>query len=184
MLADGTILVAGTAVVGRTSNKLFNRDFALARYDANGDRDPSLGTGGKVTPDFNGNTDRANALVVQDDGSIVLAGDVSPAVGAPGGVGDFGLARYTEGGALDGSFGSGGKVTADIGGGVNLAQAIRSLRTERSSSQAVLTLPGSPSVKNHGGVARFFADGTLDSSFGTQGKVVLNGIRVGGEPSR
>lgn len=72
-----------------------------------GDLDPSFGTGGTVTTtDLPG---PANALVVQADGKLVAAG------AAPGpGQGNFGLARYNANGALDPSFGTGGKVTTDF----------------------------------------------------------------------
>jgi hypothetical protein len=49
----------------------------------------------------------ANALAVQANGKIVVAGSRR--------FNDFAVARYTSGGRPDGSFGSGGKVTTDFG---------------------------------------------------------------------
>src|SRR6266536_3291285 len=69
--------------------------------------DPSFGTGGQVTTDFGG-FDSAQAVAVQSDGKIVAAGST--------GGGDFALARYNGDGSLDSTFGSGGKVTTDVGG--------------------------------------------------------------------
>jgi len=88
MLALPTVLAGGSA---RT---------ALA---AAGDLDPTFGTDGKVTTD-SGQPDTAAALAVQADGKLVAAG------GGFGILGQFKLARYLPSGALDPSFGTGGKV--------------------------------------------------------------------------
>src|SRR5436853_5355143 len=56
---------------------------------AAGDLDLSFGTGGKVTTDFFGDRDRANAMALQSDGKIVVAGSALNM-----GTGDFALARY------------------------------------------------------------------------------------------
>ena len=85
-------------------------DFALARYEANGNLDTSFGSGGKVTTDFGGDNDGASALAIQTDGKIVAAGTASVGVGV-----NFALARYDPNGSLDTDFGSGGKVTTDFG---------------------------------------------------------------------
>lgn len=176
---DGKIVVAGIAVVGRTSNDLFNRDFAVARYRADGELDPTFGTGGKVTTDFHGNTDRAFALALQADGSIVLAGDVAVPDAAGVFAADFGVARYDAAGSLDPSFGGTGKVTTDIGGAVDTAQAIAIAGDGAIVVAGDLTLSGASSL-DHTGVARYLDDGALDGSFGAgAGKVVLRNVRVG-----
>jgi hypothetical protein len=64
-------------------------DFALARYHRDGTLDRTFGTGGKVTTDFAGGEDRAEALVVQD-GKPVAAGSTITASGGQ----RFALARY------------------------------------------------------------------------------------------
>src|SRR5262249_41502767 len=65
---DGKIVVAGST----TSNQ---RDFALARYNRDGSLDASFGSGGKVTTDFGGSIDKAEAVAVQSTGKIVVLGD-------------------------------------------------------------------------------------------------------------
>jgi hypothetical protein len=52
----------------------------------------------------------ANGVVVRTDGKIVAAGTVGTSPWR-----DFALARYTNSGRLDGTFGSGGKVVTDFG---------------------------------------------------------------------
>jgi uncharacterized delta-60 repeat protein len=76
MQPNGGIVAAGGA----------NSDVALARYGTGGDLDQSFGVAGKVTTDFGG-VERAEGLVLQADGRIVVAGTTS--VGD-----DFALARY------------------------------------------------------------------------------------------
>jgi uncharacterized delta-60 repeat protein len=89
-------------------------DFALARYNTDGTLDQSFGNAGKVVTHLEAqstvpSSSIAQSLVVQRDGKLVVAG-----LGAGY---DFGLARYTTRGRLDGSFGRGGKVLTDFGSG-------------------------------------------------------------------
>jgi uncharacterized delta-60 repeat protein len=81
--ADGKLVAAGFTNAGA------GEDFALARYRPNGTLDPTFGTGGKVTTDFAGGEDRAEALVVQG-GRLVAAGSTISASGGQ----RFALARY------------------------------------------------------------------------------------------
>jgi uncharacterized delta-60 repeat protein len=65
--ADGRIVVAG-------SSSNVNRDFAVARYNANGTLDTTFANQGKLTIDFLGFTDIADSVAIQPDGKIVLGG--------------------------------------------------------------------------------------------------------------
>jgi len=67
--------------------------------------DTSFGTGGKVINDFGGR------VALLPDGKIVAAGAAS----SPDGF-DFSLSRFNTNGTLDTTFGSGGRVTTDLGG--------------------------------------------------------------------
>jgi uncharacterized delta-60 repeat protein len=115
VVQDGKLVAGGTAFTGTTA------DFALARYRHDGTLDPSFGTGGKVTTDVSagalGGDDLVNALVVQD-GKLVAAGFAFP------GTFDFALARYRDNGALDPTFGDGGKVTTDFARGEDRAEGL------------------------------------------------------------
>ena len=95
-------------------------DFALARYNPNGALDATFGTGGKVTTDFAGDTDRAFAVALQTDGRIVAAGETTTGYRGE----DFALARYNPNGALDATFGEGGQVTTDFAGDTDRAFAV------------------------------------------------------------
>ena len=68
--ADGKIMVAGAAFKTFASPP----DFALVRYNSDGSIDTGFGSGGTITTDVAGGTDVAQALAIQSDGKVVVAG--------------------------------------------------------------------------------------------------------------
>ena len=164
---DGKILVAGTAQVDSTY------DFAVARYNANGSLDASFGSGGKVTTEFGASdatqNDQSQALALQPDGKIVVAGYSSTK--KPGGdvSTDFALARYKADGSLDASFGTKGRVTTHFGNGND-----RIYKVVVQSNGKIVAMGRSFGATNREvdfEVARYTASGSLDASFGNGGKV-------------
>ena len=139
---DGRILAAGRAN--------FAQDFGLARYQTNGALDTAFGTNGIVTTDFNGSIDRAFSMVLQIDGKIVLAGAANLTNGSTG---DFGLARYNPSGALDPTFGAGGKVITDFGGTVEIARGV----VIQSDNKIVAAGPTSAISASDFALARYLA---------------------------
>lgn len=95
-------------VAGGFTNVSQNYQFALAFYNNDGTYVSAVGTNGLViTPSFSVNSnDFARALVLQDDGRIVLAGTTVDANGQS----NFAVARYNPDGTLDATFGTGGQV--------------------------------------------------------------------------
>ena len=160
-------------VVGATNSNPFDinssDDFALARYEVDGSLDQSFGDGGKVTTDFGDSFDQAEAVAVQDDGKVVVAGVTES------GSGDFALARYAPDGTLDQDFGNGGKVRTDFGGS-DFAYAL-ALQSDGKAVVAGFSNIGDPS--RDFALARYDTDGTLDQDFGNGGKVRTD--FVGGE---
>lgn len=75
---DGKIVVAGTS----------DGNFALARYNANGTLDTSIGNNGRVVTDFGG-SNVAYTVAIQPDGKIVVAGYAFITAN-----GDFAVVRY------------------------------------------------------------------------------------------
>jgi len=123
-----------------------------------GQLDPTFGTGGIFSSNF-GNTfgASANAVALQTDGKIVIVG-----AGGPGGTG--GLARINSNGTLDASFGSGGVVTSNFN---DLAAATIVLGVAvQSDGKIVAAANGIPS---RFAVGRFNSDGSVDTTFGTNG---------------
>ena len=68
---DGKILVAGRGAYNGGSY-----DFALARYNANGNLDISFDVDGKVTTDMGSLYDFGRSVTLQSDGKILMAGEV------------------------------------------------------------------------------------------------------------
>jgi uncharacterized delta-60 repeat protein len=83
---DGRIVAAGSAF----ANPAGGRDFVLVRYNSDGAVDNSFGNLGTVITDFGGE-DFADAVVLQPDNKIVVAGEY---FNFSDGRGDFALARY------------------------------------------------------------------------------------------
>jgi uncharacterized delta-60 repeat protein len=160
---DGKIVAAGLSYASGKA------EFALARYIANGSLDTSLGSGGKVLTDFSGSSgyDEAKAVAIQKDGKIVAAGV------SGGGPYDFALARYNADGSLDTSFGSGGKVLTDIGGTGDVAYAVAIQKDGKIVAAGSSNASGSGDYDDFA-LARYNADGSPDTSFGSGGKVLTN----------
>ena len=165
---DGKIVAAGTA----------SSQIRVVRYNTDGSLDQSFGSGGVVTTAAGAFGSDAKALVLQPDGKIVVGGDSSD-----GSETQFALVRYDANGSLDATFGSGGVVTTQVGAGEQLSRRPRSYgRTGRSSPTATAVDGSTVAVP---GLARYNADGSLDSTFGSGGIVttpVFGGTDVSGGP--
>lgn len=151
--ADGKIVAAGTA--GGNGNT-----FALARYNANGTLDSTFSGDGKVMTDFTPGLDGAAGVVIQANGKIVAAGTAY----ADCGCNKFALARYNANGTLDATFGGDGKVTTYFGFGAH-GDAVA------LQANGKLVVAGSSSELARFALARYAVDGSLDTSFGGDGKV-------------
>jgi uncharacterized delta-60 repeat protein len=151
--ADGKLVAAG----GRGG------DFALARYQPDGTLDQGFGTGGVVMTDFAGSFDEVQGLTVQPDGKLVATG-----VAGTGAGDDFGLARYHPDGTLDASFGTGGLVTTDFTGNPDTGFVV----VVQPDGRLVAAGAAGTPAGNDFGLARYHPNGTLDTTFGTGGKVI------------
>jgi uncharacterized delta-60 repeat protein len=102
--ADGKIVVAGHTEV--------NSDIAVARFHPNGSLDGSFDPGGTDGPGKktfgHGGFDIANAVLVQPDGKIVVAG-------AGNAKADFAVTRLNSDGSYDSTFDGDGIAAADFG---------------------------------------------------------------------
>jgi uncharacterized delta-60 repeat protein len=159
--ADGKLVAAGTA------NSAEGSMFGLVRYNPDGTLDPTFGTGGTVTTAFDGGSVfGARSLAVQADGKLVLAGTV--ASGQDGNL-DFALARYQPDGALDPTFGSGGRVTTDLMGDDN-AEAL----VVQADGKLVAAGSVNSATAFDFALARYQPDGALDPTFDRDGKVTTD----------
>jgi uncharacterized delta-60 repeat protein len=143
---DGKIVVVGEVTRPGT-------DFGLARYNPDGTLDSSFGQAGLVLTDFDSRSDSATSATLQPDGKIVVAGTSD---------GDYVVARYNPDGALDSSFGQAGRTITDIAG------------TDRAYAVALLPdgkIVASGISGNAVSALRLNPDGSLDTTFGTNGSV-------------
>ena len=148
--SDGKILLAGLIV---------NQDFALVRYNSNGTLDNNFGTGGKLITNISGTAGLRTAVVIQNDGKIVLASQVHQLNDD-----DIVLIRYNSNGTLDNTFGNGGIQTTDIAGANEGAYSVV-LQTDSK----IVVCGSSSAVNTRIVLLRYNTDGTLDNTFGNGG---------------
>lgn len=132
-----------------------------------GSLDPTFGVGGVVLTDFGNTADTGTATAIQRDGKIIVVGSSDQS-----GTGlDFALARYNPNGSLDPSFGIGGKVTTDFGDASDTAMAVA---VEHDGKIVVAGYSYQPGTGYDFAVARYNRNGSLDRSFGDNGKVTTD----------
>ncbi|RKI20120.1 hypothetical protein D7Y15_01800 [Corallococcus sp. AB030] len=157
---DGKIVIASTRDQGAAT------DFALVRYTASGAPDTTFGSGGLVIYNYV-MFDHAIDVAIQPDGRILLAGSSSNNTNL-----DFVVARFTSTGALDSTFGVGGRATYDFPSGRNDSMTDMALQPDGKVLAVGLTyaIGASPDF----GLVRFTASGALDSSFGGGGALKID----------
>ncbi len=155
---DGKMVVAGTAgTVGS------NADFGVYRYNANGTLDTSFGPSANGYVQLNpvGPSDQPEAVLVQPDGKIIVAGYGTNSTTQSG---EMVIARLRPNGTLDGfEFGSGGIVRLTFGAGV-----FTTLMDAVLQPDGKIVLSGS--IGNNFAVVRLNANGSLDTGFGSGGQ--------------
>jgi uncharacterized delta-60 repeat protein len=151
---DGKIVVAGRANRGAKS------DFGVARFKPNGAADSSFGLNGHTAADFGGDFEEADAVVVQLDGKIVVAGSTSKVTNA------FAVARIDPNGLFDKSFGTGGRVTVAFGA----SDGANAVALRPDGKIVVAGFTSTNTTVYDFAVAQLNRDGSLDSSFGVGGK--------------
>jgi len=167
----------GDILVGLSIGYPFT-DFSLARYTSAGKLDSSFGKGGLVEvshPESGkgaGIVGEPRDLAVEPSGKILAVGSAETASGAAA----FGVARFDENGAVDSTFGAQGiaEVPPPEGDGA----AGESLLEEPSGKIVVggsVVVPQGH-ISSYGELVRLNPNGTLDTTFGSGGKVVLKGI--------
>ncbi len=154
---DGKYVMVGWSDAAGT------RDFIVARYNFDGSLDTSFGSGaGYVVTAIGTSNDEAQDVQVLADGKILVAGY---AINGSNGT-DIALVRYNADGSLDTSFGGGtGRVMSGWTGEDNAISMV-------VQSDGKILVGGS--AANDYIVARFNADGSIDTSFGTSGRITTD----------
>jgi uncharacterized delta-60 repeat protein len=172
-LADGRFYVAGVVTSGNADGSGSSLNMALARYLPNGALDADFGSGGLFDLDIDGATDEAHAVIPLADGGVLLAGSLSTDSHA-----DFGVVKVTADGTLDTTFGEDDAGTARTGwvrldiGGADIHDDAFAMALQ---SDGRIVVAGITRVFHDGfhyaqvAVARFTADGRVDTGFGGAG---------------
>jgi uncharacterized delta-60 repeat protein len=153
--ADGKILVCGYA----EDQINFNPDILLFRYNSDGTLDNTFADNGAIHSD-RGGWETVHAIMVQDDGKIVLAGAFS----APYEPADLALFRYNSTGSIDSTFGINGIVLTNCGSS-DYAYSIVKL----NDGKFIVTGGNGQTF-----LAKYTSDGVLDPTFGTNGVVITD----------
>jgi uncharacterized delta-60 repeat protein len=179
--SDGKIVVGGyTSTAEHASG-----DFAAVRYNEDGSLDTTFGTGGVITTSFGtlgiGALDVAKSIVIDSAGRIVLAGytgaSIETSLVGETSPSDFALVRYTAGGKLDTTFGTGGKVITSVGENSQCAINAVTLDAQGRIVVAGFNATGHDDKYNLArrfALARYSTNGNLDTTFGKGGEVTTN----------
>ena len=152
---DGKIIVAGYFDNGS------NDDVLLLRYTSSGLPDTGFGTGGvAVFGSAEGLSEEAKVVLLQPDGSIVVAGSRYNGIDQ-----DIILLRFNNNGTLDTGFGSGGIVVFDTG-----FDDITNSAAMQADGKIVVAGEHRNSAANPI-ILRFNANGSLDTGFGGSGVI-------------
>ncbi len=157
---DGKIIIGGETANGT------NLDIALVRFNANGSLDTTFDGDGIVTTAAGPGNDLIRSIAVQADGKIVAAGTASNGTNN-----DLAVVRYESNGSLDtgfdGNSGTGnGIVTTPVGTGNDIGYSVA---IQRDGRIVVAGYYASVSTGNDTALARYEADGRLDTTFGSGG---------------
>jgi uncharacterized delta-60 repeat protein len=160
--ADAVLQPDGEIVVAET----FTTSFGAMRYRPNGSLDTSFGNGGIAQTGFATSLTFADAVALQPDGKIVVAGQFQN----PNHDG-FVVARYNSDGSADTGFGTIGHVTTDFGHLPGVGEAVL------IQPDGKILLGGSifqgKRQPNDTVLVRYNPDGNLDQTFGIGGEVAV-----------
>ena len=152
---DGKLVAVGYSV-----DTYYNkRGVMVLRYNSDGNLDGSFGSGGKLVETHNYN-EEGIGIIRQSSGKLV--------VGVTN-YSQFLLARYTSNGVLDTTFAGAGRVSTSF----DSATASPSMLLEQADGKLVLA-GGAAQVTGNSdfALARYTANGELDTTFDGDGKVV------------
>lgn len=155
---DGKIIVVGSC--GSTTS----RDFCVARLDPSGALDTTFSSDGKLTIQVGTGNSDAYAVALQPDGKIVIAGSCG-VVSAR----DFCLTRLNANGTVHTSFADNGRAITPVGTGDDAAAGVAIQSDGKIVVAGTCTLSGSEAFC----VVRYTAAGELDTTFSTDGKVLI-----------
>ncbi len=111
--ADGKLVIVGGVSGGGRD------EWGVVRLGPHGRLDPTFGGHGKLVTDFGPGFDEANAVAVQGNGKLLVAGRIREDDRPKD---DVGLLRLKPGGGHDRTFAAGGRALTDVAGGSDAAR--------------------------------------------------------------
>jgi uncharacterized delta-60 repeat protein len=142
-------------------------DFNVLKFYENGATDTTFGTAGVATADV-GVTDYSYGMEVLSSGKII--------VGGADGANNHAAVRFTSNGFLDTTYGTAGKAILNEPLGI-YSQYQFSVMALLPSEQIIIG--NTSSTTQQVNFAKFNADGSVDTTFGTAGRLTLNGTGMG-----
>lgn len=144
---DGKVLLAGSTL----SNNVLSA--AISRYNTDGTTDSTFNGSGKLTTNFGAPSENGNAIALQKDGKIVVAGD------------DV-IGRFNKNGGVDSSFGLNGVQTTTHLSFTFICQAM----AIQNDGKIIVT----GFTSNDAAIMRLNANGGFDSTFDGDGIVAVD----------
>lgn len=166
-LAGGAIQTDGKIIAVGSSNE----DVFICRLQTNGMLDSTFGQNGMVLTDVISNSpDNAQSVLLQPDGKILITGwtainSTSPQQGF--------VMRYDSNGNLDNSFGVGGKTTYFVSPNSTSLSYDIALKSNQKIIVASTSIV-SPLLGLDFSISQLLDDGTVDSTFGTNGHILTD----------
>jgi uncharacterized delta-60 repeat protein len=154
--SDGMSVVAGT--VGTS--------IVVARFNLDGWLDTAFGTGGLVTTTVPLGAASGEAIAIQADQKIVVAGNVWNGADQ-----DIVVVRYNSDGTLDTTFDTDGILTTTFGAGYDAAAAVL---VEPASQKIVVAGTATTGLLRDFAAARLTTAGAPDATFGSGGIATVN----------
>ena len=159
---DDKIVVVGTSDSGSGVS-----EFAVARFNIDGSLDTSFSDDGMVTTRFSAGNDIGSGIAIQSDDKIVVVGTSDDGSG----ISELALARFNNDGSLDTTFNGDGRVTISFSAGNDVGSGIA---LQSDGKIVVVGTSDDGSGTSEVAIARFNADGSLDTSFNGDGRVTAS----------
>jgi len=173
--AMGTVLQSDGKIVmfGGINEVAGGAIMMVVRFNANGSIDTTFGTNGIANVTFGGSGETPISIDIQPDGKFVVCGRTA-------GNQDIGVARLNSDGSYDLSFNGTGKVVFGFTVGGNPVSDWPSVVKVGAGGKIYVgggSGPG-PNILYYRHLAKLNADGSLDQSFGTGGRLI-DGLGTG-----
>ncbi|MBI5538519.1 MAG: T9SS type A sorting domain-containing protein [Bacteroidia bacterium] len=152
---------------GMITDEILGRNkIAVVKFNSDGSLDTGFGTSGITKTSLSNTTDDfGNAIDIQTDGKIVIAGTSNNTAV---------IARYNVNGSLDSSFGTGGIIQTNF----DIAQPAEAygitVQTDGKIVAVGVSGPNAQNTNGNFGLLRLNNDGTFDNTFGNNGKAITD----------